>query len=237
MFLWGPLVNAFAILLGTAVGARFTRVPERLKTTVLQGLAIFVIVLGVSMALQAQQDALYVILSVTIGGVIGSLLRIEERLAAFGDHFQRVMGRRAGNAGQAFVFATLVYCVGSMSILGGLQSGLGGSNSILYLKSVLDGFSAIIFTSTLGLGVGLAALPVVLYEGSIAAAAHLFGANLHPGPTMTDVTAVGGILIVGIGINILELKRVRVADLLPGMLIVVVLRLLAHTVASVGPHL
>lgn len=236
MFLWGPVVNALAILGGAAIGAFFSRIPDRMKTTVMQGLAIFVIVLGLSMALSAAKDALYIILSVTIGGVIGSLLKIEERLASLGAYFESVMGDRGGNTGQAFVFATLVFCVGSMGILGALQSGLDGNNSILYLKSVLDGFSAVVFTSTMGLGVGFAALPVVLYEGLIAAFAHFFGVELHVGSTMLDVTAVGGILIIGIGINILEIKRIRVGDLLPGMIVVVLLRLLVHVVRALWPH-
>ena len=202
----------------------------------MQGMAIFVVVLGLSMALAAQQDALYIVFSVAVGGVIGSLLKIEERLDSFAVRVGSLLGDRGGDTGQAFVFATLVFCVGSMAFLGGIQSGLGGSNSILYLKSVLDGFSAIVFTSTMGAGVGLAAVPVLLYEGLIAAFAHFFRADLRSASVMADVTAVGGVLIVGIGINILEIKRIRVGDLLPGMIVVVFIKLLVHTARQLWLH-
>ena len=233
LFLLGPIVNTVAILLGTLVGTRLQGMPERMKTTVLQGLGLFVIPMGLSMFLSAPGgDVIYIVLSIVLGGVLGAWWNIELRIERFGVWCQSKFKSEENRVGEAFVFASLVYGVGSMAILGAIQSGLSGQNTILYTKSLLDGFSSIIFTTVMGSGVALAAIPIFIYEGGIATIAHFFGANLHSAPITADVTAVGGILIMGIGINILELKRIQVANLLPGMLVVAVVRWLSiHGVA------
>ncbi|MHB1629995.1 MAG: DUF554 domain-containing protein [Bacilli bacterium] len=228
MFLLGPVVNTIAILLGTLIGARLQGMPERVKTTVLQGLGLFVIPLGLSMVLAAPGgDVIYIMVSVVLGGVLGAWWNIESLLERFGVWCQSKFPSGKNRIGEAFVFASLVYGVGSMAILGALQSGLSGQNTILYTKSLLDGFSGIIFTTVMGSGVALSAIPILIYEGGIATIAHFFGASLHSAPITTDVTAVGGLLIVGIGVNILEIKRIKVANLLPGMLVVAVVRWLS----------
>ncbi|KUO96629.1 hypothetical protein ATW55_00165 [Ferroacidibacillus organovorans] len=220
----GPIVNTIAIMVGSFIGLVFHRIPERLKVTVMQGMGIFVAVLGISMALQAPNDTLYVILSLVVGGVVGSLMDLEGKLETFGSWLETKLGRSGGKLSQAFVFASLVYGVGSMAILGSIQSGVSGKNTILYLKSALDGFSSVIFTSTMGIGIGLSAFPILLYEGGLAAIAHYFGADLRNAVIISDVTAVGGILIVGIGLNVLEIVKIRVGNLLPSMLVVALLR-------------
>ncbi|KYP80774.1 DUF554 domain-containing protein [Ferroacidibacillus organovorans] len=233
MFFAGPIVNTAAILIGTFIGAVFHRIPERLKITVMQGMGIFVAVLGVSMALQAPGDTLYVVLSIVVGGVIGSLFDLEGKLEMFGSWLESKLGHSGGKLSQAFVFASLVYGVGSMAILGSIQSGVSGKNTILYLKSALDGFSSVIFTSTMGIGIGLSAFPILLYEGGLAAIAHYFGAHLRNAVIISDVTAVGGILIVGIGLNVLEIAKIRVGNLLPSMFVVALFRYIGLHLGSV----
>lgn len=228
MFLLGPIVNTIAILLGTLIGTRLRGMPDRMKTTVLQGLGLFVITLGLSMVLSAPGgDVIYIVLSVVLGGVLGAWWNIEAMLEQFGAWCQSKFRSGETRVGEAFVFASLVYGVGSMAILGAIQSGLSGQNTILYTKSLLDGFSGIIFTTVMGPGIALSAIPIFIYEGGIATVSHFFGGNLHSVPITADVTAVGGILILGIGINILEIKRIQVANLLPAMLVVAIVRWLS----------
>ncbi|MCY0875458.1 MAG: DUF554 domain-containing protein [Firmicutes bacterium] len=224
MFLLGTLVNTVSILLGTTIGSLFSSIPERLKTTVMQGVGLFVVALGLSMALSGISDTLYIVFAVVIGSILGAWWNIEDGLQRFGKYVESKIGKTNGQMAEAFVFASLVYCVGSMAVVGAIQSGMNGQNTILYTKSVLDGFSAIVFTSTMGIGVGLAAIPVFLYEGLIALLAYLFGSALHSEILITDMTSVGGILIMAIGINVLEIKKLQVGNMLPAMLVVVVLR-------------
>lgn len=224
MFLIGTAVNTISIIVGTLIGSLFSSIPERLKTTVMQGVGLFVVALGLSMALSGISDTLYIVFAVVIGSILGAWWNIEERLQRMGQVVEGKLGRSSGRLAEAFVFASLVYCVGSMAVVGAIQSGMNGQNTILYTKSVLDGFSAIVFTSTMGIGVGLAAIPVFLYEGLIALLAYLFGSALHSPILITDMTSVGGILIMAIGINVLEIKKLQVGNMLPAMAVVVILR-------------
>lgn len=224
MFLLGTIVNTMAIVVGTVIGSLFSSIPERLKTTVMQGVGLFVVALGLSMALSGIGDTLYIVFAVVLGSILGALLDIEARLQRVGRVIELKMGRSSGKTAEAFVFASLVYCVGSMAVVGAIQSGMNGQNTILYTKSVLDGFSAIVFTSTMGVGVGLAAIPVFLYEGAIALLAYLFGSAMHSPILITDMTSVGGILIMAIGVNVLEIKRLQVGNMLPAMVVVVILK-------------
>ena len=223
MFLLGTLVNAAAIILGSLLGWRLNRIPDRMKSTVMHGMGLFTIALGISMALPGISDALYIVLSLVIGGVLGAWWDIESRLDQLGRFLERRLGGTKQGISQGFVFATLIFCVGSMAIVGSIQSGMNGQNNILFTKSIMDGFSSVIFTSTLGIGVIFAAIPIVLYEGMIATLAYLFGNYLNSPLLIADMTSVGGILILGIGMNIMELKRVQVANLLPSLAIVVAL--------------
>jgi len=227
VFLLGTIVNTAAILLGTLIGSRFSSIPQRLKSTVMQGMGLFVVALGTSMALSGLADTLLIVSSIVLGSLIGAWLNLEDRLESLGRRLESKLGRQAGSVAEAFVFASLVYCVGSMAIVGAIQSGLEGQNTILYTKSVLDGFSAIVFTSTMGVGVGLAAIPVFLYEGGLAALSYAFGSELHNTLVITDMTSVGGILILGIGLNVLEIKRLQVGNMLPAMLVVVIMKWVA----------
>lgn len=224
MFLLGTIVNTLAILAGTLIGSRFSSIPSRLKSTVMQGMALFVIVLGLSMALSGIQDTLYIVFSMVIGSALGAWFDIEGKLELLGTKIESKLGSSSGKIAEAFVFASLVYCVGSMAVVGAIQSGVNGQNTILYTKSVLDGFSAIIFTSAMGIGVGFSALPVFLYEGLIATLAYIFGSALHSSILIQDMSAVGGVLILAIGINLLDIKKIQVGNMLPAMVVVVILR-------------
>jgi uncharacterized membrane protein YqgA involved in biofilm formation len=230
MALWGTIINALAIIIGGLIGSGLPRISEGIRKTVMQGLGLAIAVLGMTMAFKSA-NFLIVIISLVLGGIIGEFLKIELRLQQLGDWLERtVKGGKPSNPGkgsiaEGFVTATLVYCIGAMAILGAIDSGLRFNHDILYTKSMLDGISAIIFASTLGIGVIFSAVPVFLYQGIIALSATLITLLVNASDLTTaiaNVTAVGGVLIIGIGLNILEIKRIHVANLLPSILIAAV---------------
>ncbi|SFE88489.1 DUF554 domain-containing protein [Alteribacillus iranensis] len=228
MVLLGTLVNGIAILVGSLLGSFIRKIPESMKTTVMQSLGLAVIVLGIGMGLESEQFII-VIGSLVVGVVLGERWDLDDKLNRLGDWLENKLGAETnvdGNLSKAFVTTTLIYVVGAMSILGALDSGIREDHSVLYTKSILDGFSAIIFTSTLGIGVIFSSIPVFLYQGTIA----LFATQIIkviPDALMesfiAEMTATGGIMIIAIGLNILGLTKIKVANLLPAILIVGIL--------------
>ncbi|MGG1599666.1 DUF554 domain-containing protein [Paenibacillus naphthalenovorans] len=233
MALWGSIINALAIMVGGLLGSLvLPRIPEGIRNTVMQGLGIAIAVLGITMALKSE-NFLIVIISIAVGGILGEIMRIEYRLNQLG-HWVESQFRREektgptnrGGIAEGFVTATLIYCIGAMAILGSIDSGLRHNHDILYTKSMLDGISAVILSSTLGIGVTLSAVPVFLYQGTIALTSTLFTLFISEADlsaVITEVTAVGGVLIIGIGLNILHIKNINVANLLPSIVIAAVI--------------
>ena len=226
MVLWGTIINALAIICGSLLGSLFSRISEGIKTTVMQGIGLSVCVLGLSMALKSE-NMLILIFSLVLGGVLGEIIHVSELLDKLGVWIESKVGKKGkGNIATGFVTATLVYCVGAMAILGALDSGLRLNHDILYTKSILDGFSAIIFTSTLGIGVMFSAIPVFLYQGLIALGStfiSMFVSQEMLAAMIKEITAVGGILIIGIGVSILEIKKINVANLLPAIVVAILM--------------
>lgn len=226
MVLLGTIVNAAAILLGGLLGLGLPKLSQGIRTTVMQGLGLAVAIQGVMMALKTN-NLLIVIGSLVLGGVLGELLNVEAGLEQLGRWLERTVGSRTkGRIAEGFVTTTLLFCVGAMAILGSIDSGVRHNHDMLYTKSVLDGFSSIIFASTLGVGVLFSAVPILLYQGAIALSAtfitSLVEADMLNAIT-AEVTSVGGILIIGIGINMLEIKKINVANLLPAVVVAAVL--------------
>lgn len=222
MALLGTVVNGICILIGALLGAIFRNIPERIKSTVVSGIGLSVVVLGVKMGLESKQF-LIVIISLVVGGVLGEIWDIEEKLERLGKWVEKRAGYGAeGAISKGFVSATLLFVVGSMAIVGALHSGLRGDHLVLYTKSILDGFASIILTATFGIGVIFSAIPVVVYQGSIALMATQIDRFIPPSALeafIAESTATGGILIVAIGLNMLNLTSVRVANLLPSILV------------------
>ncbi|MDP4552984.1 DUF554 domain-containing protein [Alkalihalobacillus macyae] len=222
MVLLGTIVNGAAIVVGTLVGTVSSRIPERMKTTIMQGLALVVAVIGLQMAMKSEQF-LIVIGSLVIGGMLGEYWDLEGKLNQLGKWIEMKTGAASeGSVAQGFVTATLVYVVGAMAILGGLDSGLRNDHSILFTKSLIDGFTAIMFTATLGYGVLFSAIPVMIYQGIIA----LFASQINQfvpqsllDAFIAEVTSAGGIMILAIGLNLLGIIKIRVANFLPALLI------------------
>lgn len=218
--LWGTIVNGIAILVGAFIGVVIP-FNEKLRVTIMQGLGLAVVVIGLNMGL-GTENVLLPIASLVLGGAIGEWVDIEKRLGGLGARLEKLWKKDSGQFTQGFLTATLVYCIGAMAILGALDSGLSRNHDVLYAKSMLDGVSAIFFASSFGVGVAFSALPVVLYQGVIALLAN-FLAPLLTGDVIVELTATGGMLILGIGLNILGVAKIRVGNLLPGLLFVVVL--------------
>lgn len=219
MILTGTIANAAAIGAGAVVGRYAGRfIPERMRQTVMVGLGLTVLLIGLQLALKSVQP-LIVIGSLLIGGVAGELLQVEGRLAAFGEWLQgRFAG--AGNIAEGFVSASLLYCVGAMAIMGALEDGFTGRPTILYAKAALDGVASLALASTLGIGVLFSAVPVLLYQGSITLAAGVAKALLTE-PVVREMNAVGGLLIAAIALDMMGIRRMPVGNMLPSVFVAV----------------
>ncbi len=216
----GTLINFAAIIAGTALGLLLRKgIPERMRETVMQGLGLCVLLIGVSGAIKTG-DTMCVIVSMVVGGLLGSAINIEHRLDQLGAFAERKLlnGRSDSTFAKGFVTASLVYCVGAMAIVGAMDSGLRGNHATLIAKSSLDGVSAIFFASTMGAGVGLSAVAVLVYQGAIALLATWI-APILTDPIINEMSAVGSLLIIGIGLNMLYDKHIAVGNLLPAIFI------------------
>lgn len=216
----GTLVNTGTVLLGGAVGLVLGgKVPERLRSTVMQGIGLCVLIIGALSALETA-NVLTLIICMVLGGLLGEGINIEKRLESLGVHAERLLTRRAaGGAGQfvkGFMTASLLFCVGPMSIVGPLESGLSANHATQVAKAIMDGTAAVFLSAALGPGVLLSAAIVLLYQGAITLGASLL-APLLTDPVILEMSAVGGVVIIGIGLNMLEAARIRVGNLLPAI--------------------
>jgi len=228
----GTLINIVTVLVGGLLGSLLgDRLPQRTRDTVMSGLGLMTLVVGLQMALTTQ-NVLIPMISLLAGAVIGEWWGIEAALERLGRWFERRLGAPEDGAApsnggksvaKAFVTASLVFCIGPMSILGSVQDGLTGDYHLLAIKSVLDGFAALAFAASLGPGVLLSALSVGVYQGGITLATYALSASLagvtRETPGVIEMTATGGVLIMGISLLLLDLRQVRVGNLLPAVII------------------
>jgi len=214
--LTGTLVNTGAVVAGSLLGVMIgKRLPDRVKTIVMQALGLSVVLIGLQMALSGTRPLL-VIGSLLLGAVTGELMDIEGRIAVVGEWLKRRFRSESSTFVQGFVTASVLYCTGAMVIVGSIRDGTVGDPSILYIKSLLDGVASIAFASSLGVGVAFSALSVFAIQGAITLLASKLSFLQGPG-VIEAVTATGGLLILGIGINILEIKQIRVGNLVPAL--------------------
>lgn len=239
--LTGTIVNALAVLAGSAAGMLLTwlagrfstilpagsaRLGERLQTIIMQGVALCVLFLGISGSLKGR-NSLITILAMVSGSIIGELLDLDRRMQSLGGWVQKKTRRLAVNGGSAsvsegFVTASLLFCVGAMSIVGALQDGLVGDHSTLFAKSLLDGISSIVFGASLGLGVAFSAAAVLIYQGLIAVLASFLSPFLGEA-VIAEMTCVGSLLIVALSLNMLNLTKIKVMNLVPAIFLPIVL--------------
>ncbi|MFD2627346.1 DUF554 domain-containing protein [Oceanobacillus kapialis] len=224
MVLYGTLVNGALIIIGSILGLFFTKIPERYKETVMHGIGLAVLLIGLQMAFSTEV-IIIVLLSLLSGAIIGEFLRLEEFLNRLGNWIGSKFTTKNEDisVAQGFVTASLIFVIGAMSILGALDSGIRGDHEVLITKGILDGFVALVLTTTLGFGVILSAIPVVLYQGAIALLATQIEKWLPEAflnGLIIELTAVGGLLIVAIGLNLLKIINIRIGNLLPAIVTV-----------------
>lgn len=212
----GTLVNTGAVVIGGAIGLTAgSRLPDSIKTIVMQALGLAVVAIGLRMALEAHQTLL-AIGCLLLGGITGELLRIEQRLEALADRLRQRLRSNSGRFVEGFVTATLLYLTGAMTIVGSIRDGTLGDPSVLLLKAVLDGVASVALASSMGVGVLYSALPVLVVQGGITLLAGQLAFLSEPA-VLDAINAAGGLLILGIGINLLEIGRIRVGNLLPAL--------------------
>ncbi len=227
----GSLINAGLIVAGASIGMLLgNRLPERMRTIVFQGLGLCTLAIGIQMTIKTT-NPLYVVGSILLGAIIGEALRIEDALARGGEACKKALRSDNARFVDGFVSATLLFCIGSMAIIGPLKEGLTGDMSVVLTKSMLDFFAAMAFGAAFGSGVACAALPVLLYQGSITLFAEMIRPFLSP-LIQAELEATGGVMIIGIGINLLDLKKIRLSNLLPALAVVTVLCALVPWIQS-----
>ncbi len=194
-------------------------IPEKYKDTIGYALALCVLTIGIQGAIRTE-NMMLVIVSAVVGSLIGEALRLEDRLDSLGAWVQKRLAKDVDGFSQGFISATLLYCVGSMAVVGSIEAGLQNKPDTLLAKAVLDGVSALILSSSMGMGVALSALPLLAYQGAIALLAMLLG-NFLPAEAIAEVSATGSLLIIGLGFNMLGFSktRIRVGNMLPAILI------------------
>lgn len=223
----GTAINVVTIVAGTGVGLLVgQRIPERARTTVLQGVGLVTLALGLSQAIRTE-NVVFPLVAIVAGGLLGELVRIEDRLEFLGERIRRRVEPSAHQTEaetqpntfvEGFVAASLLFCVGPLAILGSIADGLEGDLGLLVVKAALDGLVSVIFAATLGWGVGFSALPVLVYQGLLTIAAGGADAVLTD-RMIVEGTATGGIMVMGIALRLLDIKAVRVGSLLPGLVL------------------
>ena len=218
----GPIVNASAVVAGGLLGlALGSRLPERMRTIVFQGLGLCTLLIGMQMAFKTASPVA-LIFSVLLGGLCGEACDLESRFMRLSDRLKNRLHSADPRFTEGLINATVVFCIGAMSIIGSFDEGLRGDRTLVYSKSIMDGFTAVALASAYGLGVSFAAVPLLLYQGFLV----LFAGLIQPwlgAELLNELTAVGGLFIIGIGLMLLNITQVRLTNLLPAFPVLIVL--------------
>ncbi len=224
MVLTGAILNGVFIIIGSIVGLFFRNIPNKMKETVLIAIGLAVAILGIQLSINST-NFIIMIISLVVGTILGEWLNIEGWFKKVGYKVESLFMKQntTGKIAEGFISASLIFVIGSMAIVGAIDSGVKNDHTILITKGIIDGFMSIFLTSTLGVGVILSAIPVFLYEGIITLSATTIE-NIVPQSVFTqfiqEMSAVGGIMILAIGLNIAKITNIRVANLLPSLVVV-----------------
>lgn len=222
MLFGGTIVNVLTVLTGSAIGLFIgNKIPERITKGVFQALGLFTLVLGVGMAIKGQM-LLLIVFSLIIGTIIGELFALDKKVDGLSSSLKRYLRLKNPKFTEGMLTAFLLYCVGSMTIVGAIDEGMGNGSEVLMTKALMDGFSSIALASVFGIGVGVSVVPLLLFQGGITLLAYWLG-DFVSTEVVNELTAVGGVLLVGLGINILEIKVIRIMNMLPSLLVIVAL--------------
>lgn len=222
MLLGGTLLNVITVAAGSAIGMVIgNRIPEKINRGVFQALGLFTLVLGINMAIKGQM-LLAIVFSLIIGTILGEWLSIETAVDGFSKKIKKHLKLKNPKFSDGLLTAFLLFCIGSMTILGAIDEGMGNGSEILMTKAIMDGFSSIALASVFGLGVGMSVIPLFIFQGGITLLVYMLG-DFIAAEIITELTAVGGILLVGLGINILEIKKIRIMNMLPSLIIIIIM--------------
>jgi len=215
----GTLLNAATVLVGGVLGTVLgDRLPANLRESVVRGIGLFTLAMGTKFAIDTS-NLLFMLGAVLLGGILGSLWGVDRRLSALGDWLQRRFAAGStSTVAEAFVTAAIIFCVGPLTFLGSIRNGLTGDATLLSVKSGLDGFTSIALAATLGWGVLLTIPLILVYQGGLALGASLFSGLLNE-LQLREMSAVGGLLIIGVGLKLLNIRDVKVADYLPAIVV------------------
>jgi uncharacterized membrane protein YqgA involved in biofilm formation len=216
----GTIINAAAVIIGSGIGLGLKKaLPEKYTTIYFQAVGLFTLILGMRMSLKISAP-LVVVMSLIIGGLFGEFCRLEERMNRLGDHLKARFKIGNEQFTEGLITAFLLFCMGSMSILGPVEEGLsGGISELLKAKSLMDGFSSLLLASALGIGVLFSVIPLVIYQGGITLIVRFIGKDI-PDNYINEITVVGGILLIGLALEILNIKKLRIMNLLPALIFV-----------------
>lgn len=223
MILLGSLVNGIAIVFGSLLGAVLRNISEQMKDTVTKGIGLGVLVLGIQMAFKTS-SFIVIIISLCLGAMLGEAIGIEDKMNDFGLKLEKRYAKPGSNFAEGVVTASLIFLIGSMGIIGAIESGVANNHQTLFTKAVMDGFMSIMLTATLGVGVLFSAVPVFLYQGVIAVSASVLMRYIPKellDLLMGEISAIGGLMIFAIGLNITGICKIRVSNYLPGILILI----------------
>ena len=220
----GVIINVIAIVIGTMIGLFLKRgMSEKMSSHIMQGLALITFIIGLKGAL-VDQDMILLIVSISLGGYLGEMMQLEENIRKFAEWVQNKLSKEGfkNQLAEGFVSAVLIFCVGAMAVMGSLEAGLRNNHGILITKALIDGFASIILTTTKGAGVMLSALAILLYEGGMMVLAQFVAPYLSES-IVYAMSAVGSLLLVALGLNLLELTKIKVMNFLPAMFLPIVL--------------
>ncbi|TYB31504.1 MAG: DUF554 domain-containing protein [Candidatus Mcinerneyibacterium aminivorans] len=221
----GTIVNAGAVIIGSLIGIVFHKnFPKNFKRIVFNGLGLATIFLGITMALN-QTNFLILIFSILLGGLIGEFIKLEHFLTSIGNRIKKITKSENDKFVEGMIAAFLLFCMGSMTFVGSIDAGLRGNNQLLFTKSLMDFFASTFLASTYGIGVLFSFIPLLIFQGGLTISAS-YAEVIFTDPMINNLTAVGGLIIIALGLNLLDLKEIKVANFLPALLIVILLSLI-----------
>jgi len=222
MILFGTIVNVATIIAGSLLGYFFhSKLPQRIVKIIFQAIGLFTIYIGMTMTMKTNQ-ILILIFSMVLGSALGEWIDIDQYINRFGDWVKLKVKSGHENFSEGMTTAFLLFCMGSMTILGAFKEGTLGNSDLLIAKSVMDGFSSLALASALGIGVGFSVIPLIIFQGGLTLLSAWLG-NLMPEPVINEMTAVGGLILVGLGFTIMEIKKIKVVNMLPALVFAVIL--------------
>ena len=216
----GSIVNSLSVIIGSIIGIYFgSFLSEKIRKAVFQIIGLFTLALGMQMSLKTNQF-LILLVSLIIGTIIGEVLSIEKGVESLSNKLKIKLQSENKLFSEGLITAFLLYCIGSMTFVGSIEEGIHQDRTLMYTKSLMDGITSILLASSFGTGVLFSAIPLLIFQSALTLGAHYFESYLHP-ELITEISAVGGIIIIGIGLNILEIKKIKVSNMLPALLLII----------------